>query len=221
MTTNTSTELTTSSADTAGAFDLARVSVLSDGDLLASTRELVGRSNRLLAALLLHLGEVETRGLHRIRACSSLYSYCIYELRLSEDEAFRRVAAARLVQRFPALFKAIASGELHLTGLLMLGPHLTPENVGQTLARAQHRTKKEIARLVRELAPLPDVPARIEPLGPAPALKAPRIKLINFDHLETGDRNARMNLVSFWLRHLGGKIHARECDSTSEITRWG
>jgi hypothetical protein len=60
---------------------------------------------------------------HRTRACSSLYSYCIYELRLSEDAAVRRVMAARFVRQFPALLQAIAAGELHLTGLLMLGPH--------------------------------------------------------------------------------------------------
>jgi hypothetical protein len=146
---------------------------LSDAELLTATRSLVGRSNQLLAALLAHLGEVEARGIHRIRACSSLYVYCIYELRYSEDEAFRRVAAARLVRRFPALLDAVASGELHLTGLLMLGPHLTEENLGQVLLRAKHRTKKEIARLVRELDPLPEVPPRIEPLGPAPARLVP------------------------------------------------
>jgi 5-methylcytosine-specific restriction endonuclease McrA len=75
----------------------------------------------------------------------------------------------RLVRRFPALLDAVASGELHLTGLLMLGPHLTAENLNEVLARSKHRTKKEIARLVRRIDPLPDVPARIEPLGPAPA----------------------------------------------------
>jgi hypothetical protein len=147
---------------------------LSDAELLTATRRLVGRSNQLLAALLAHLGEVEARGIHRTRACSSLYTYCIYELRYSEDEAFRRVAAARLVRRFPALLDAIAAGELHLTGLLMLGPHLTNENLGQVLLRAKHRTKKEIARLVRELDPLPEVPPRIEPLGPAPARLVPK-----------------------------------------------
>jgi hypothetical protein len=146
---------------------------LSDGELLTATRRLVGRSNQLLAALLGHLAEVEARGLHRNRACSSLYAYCIYELRFSEDEAFRRVAASRLVRRFPALLDAVASGELHLTGLLMLGPHLTNENLTEVLARAKHRTKKEIGRLVRRLDPLPDVPARIEPLGPAPARIVP------------------------------------------------
>jgi hypothetical protein len=148
---------------------------LSDAELLAGTRNLVGRSNRLLAELLAHLGEVEARGIHRTRACSSLYTYCVYELRFSEDEAFRRVAAARLVRRFPALLDAVASGELHLTGLLMLGPHLTEANLQGVLARAKHRTKREVARLVRVLDPLPAVPARIEPLGPAPARVVPPV----------------------------------------------
>jgi hypothetical protein len=76
---------------------------LSDSELLVATRSLVGRSNQLLATLLVHLAEVEARGIHRTRACSSLYTYCIYELRFSEDEAFRRVSAARLVRRFPGL----------------------------------------------------------------------------------------------------------------------
>jgi hypothetical protein len=127
----------------------------------------VGHSNRVLATLLAHLAEVETRGVHRIRACSSLYTYCIYELRFSEDEAARRVSAARLVKRFPVVFAAVERGELHLTGLLLLSPHLTAENHHEVLARAKHRTKKEIQKLVRELCPLPDVPACIEPLGPA------------------------------------------------------
>ncbi len=147
--------------------------LLSDGELLASTRRLVGRTNVLLAELLGHLAEVEARGIHRICACSSLYAYCIYELRFSEDEAFRRVAAARLVKRFPDLMASLAAGELHLTGLLMLGPHLTEENIADVLARAKHRTKRELARLVRALDPLPAVPARIEPLGPAPARVVP------------------------------------------------
>ena len=143
------------------------ISSLSDAELLANTRGLIGRSNQLLAALLAHLGEVDARGLYRQRACSSLFAYCLYELRLSEDEAVRRVTAARLVRKFPELLDAVAAGELHLTGLLLLGPHLTRENLGDVMARAKHRSKKEITKLVRVLDPLPDVPARIEALGPA------------------------------------------------------
>ena len=141
---------------------------VSDDDLHANTRRLVGRSNQLLAALLAHLAEVEARGIHRERACASLSTYCIYELRLSEDEAFRRSRAAKIARQFPILFEQVAAGEIHLTGILLLGPHLTEDNHLEVLARAKHRTKKEIKRLVRRLDPLPDVPAIVEPLGPAP-----------------------------------------------------
>src|SRR6188768_4268403 len=139
---------------------------LSDGELLTSTRRLVAGTNQLFAALLLHLAEVETRGIHRTRACASLYTYCIYELRMSEDAAARRSSAARLVKSFPILLDAIERGELHLTGLLMLGPHLTLENHVDVLARAKFRTKKEIGKLIRELCPLPAVPDVMQPLGP-------------------------------------------------------
>jgi 5-methylcytosine-specific restriction endonuclease McrA len=46
-------------------------------------------------------------------------------------------------------------------------------NLAEVLARAKHRTKKELARLVRILDPLPQVPPRIEPLGPASSRPVP------------------------------------------------
>src|SRR6188508_815319 len=152
-----------------GAPALAHVS---DDELLSSTRRLVGKSNQLLATLLLHLAEIEARGAHRTRRCSSLYTYCIYELRFSEDAAARRSAAARFAREFPVLLDAVAAGELHLTGLLMIGPHLTRENHVEVLARARFRTKKELGRLVRDLNPLPSAPDVIEPLGPALARRS-------------------------------------------------
>jgi hypothetical protein len=141
---------------------------LSDDDLHLGTRRLIGRSNQLLAGLLAHLAEVEARGIHRERACASLCSYCIYELRMSEDEASRRARASKIAREFPILFEQVAAGEIHLTGILLLGPHLTQDNHRDVLARAKHRTKSEIERLVRRLNPLPDVQALVEPLGPPP-----------------------------------------------------
>nr|HMR09712.1 hypothetical protein [Polyangiaceae bacterium] len=140
---------------------------LTDAELLGSTRSMVGRSNVVFAALLAHLAEVEARRVFRERACSSLYAYCVYELRMSEDAAQRRVQAARLVRKFPELLEVVAAGELHLTGLLLLGPHLTHENLAQLLPLAKHRSKREILALVRRLDPKPNALARIEPLGPA------------------------------------------------------
>src|SRR5688572_24060676 len=98
---------------------------LSDDELHLGTRRLVGRSNQLLAGLLAHLAEVEARGIHCERACATLCTYCIYELRMSEDEASRRARASRIARQFPILFEQVAAGEIHLTGILLLGPHLT------------------------------------------------------------------------------------------------
>ena len=140
-----------------------------DHELHCRVRALTARSNATLAELLWHLGEVEARGIHRSRACAPLYTYCIYELRMSEDEAYRRAKAARYVRQFPELFEMLARGELHLTGVLMIGPHLGGERHGEILARARFRTKRELSRLVARVDPKPDVPARVEPIGPRPA----------------------------------------------------
>jgi hypothetical protein len=136
-----------------------------DASLLRDLKSLVGRSNALTAHVLAHLAEVDARGAYREAACASLYKYCIYELRMSEDEAQRRVQGARAVRHFPVLLDMLANASIHLTGILLLAPHLTAENHADVLACARFRTKREIQKLVAEIAPRPDVAPMIEPLG--------------------------------------------------------
>jgi hypothetical protein len=50
---------------------------------------------------------------------------------------------------------------------LLLAPHLTDDNHAELLARARFRSKREIEKLVAEVAPRAAVPARIEALGVA------------------------------------------------------
>src|SRR6187402_704259 len=144
------------------------LATIPDDELFSAGQRLTARSNVALADLLAHLGEVERRGLHRLRACASLYTYCIYELRMSEDAAFRRAKAARLVREYPELRAAIAKGELHLTGVLMIGPHLGGERHAEILQRSRFRSKRELLRLIARIDPKPEVPARVEPIGPTP-----------------------------------------------------
>ncbi|MEZ4222521.1 MAG: hypothetical protein R3B13_16395 [Polyangiaceae bacterium] len=194
---------------------------LTDAELLSSTRSMVGRSNVVFAALLAHLAEVETRRLYRERACSSLYTYCVYELRMSEDAAQRRVQAARLVRKFPELLDVVAAGELHLTGLLLLGPHLTHENLAQVLLLAKHRSKREILALVRRLDPQPNAPARIEPLGAAVVTAVcggPWEKwvgsLVPVNHLKPGDRPR--DWIPSDAEESSGSVHADECSGHAD-----
>src|SRR5690606_14970098 len=130
---------------------------LSDDDLHAAVRRLTTRPYVTHADLLAHLGEVEERSIHLTRACVMLYDYCHYEPRMSEDAAFRRAKAARLVHQHPELRGIVARGELHLTGLLMIAPYLGGPRHTEVIERARFRAKKEIARLIAEIDPKPEV----------------------------------------------------------------
>src|SRR5689334_8257231 len=173
--------------------DTDSLASLPDGELFATVQRLTARSNVALADLLAHLGEVERRGIHRERACASLYAFCRYELRLSEDSAFRRAKAARFVREYPEPRDAIAKGEIHLTGVLMIGPHLGGERHAEILQRARFRSKRELLRLIAEIDPKPEVPARVEPIGPARAGRATQAAFVEslsgpVRELEVGSR---------------------------------
>ncbi len=144
---------------------LRQLGSLDDESLLSNLKRHVGSSNRFNALVLAHLAEVDARGAYRQLACETLAAYCVYELRFSEDEAQRRCRAARVMRTFPILFEMVEDASIHLTGILLLAPYLTEANHLGLLARARYRRKREIERLVAELAPSHDVPALVQPLG--------------------------------------------------------
>src|SRR5262245_21530991 len=150
--------------------DVTFLRSLSDDELLHHLSELLSRSRRVEAELVAHIAEVDERRLYAREACSSMFSYCIERLHLSEHEAYERIAAARVSRRFPVLLEMLADGRLNLTGVGKLAPHLTCENHEEVLRRAEHKTKREIEELVAELSPKPDVPPVIRKL-PEPVPK--------------------------------------------------
>lgn len=137
---------------------------LSDPDLLRDLRALVARDRATTAALLAHLAEVDARQLYLPAAYPSMFAYCVQELRLSEDAAYKRIRAARTAREFPAIFPMVAEGRLHLGAVVLLAPYLTPETAEGLLAAAEHKSKSEIERLLAERFPRPDVPTRVRAL---------------------------------------------------------
>src|SRR5207253_8628156 len=128
---------------------------------------LTGQERTVLARLLAYLGEVEERRLDLQSACSSLFDFCLRRLGMSEDEACRRVAAARIARRFPMALGMIARGEIHLTGLLLLGDHLTPEHGEELLRDAAGKSKNELQHLLAERFPRADVMPTVQALTAA------------------------------------------------------
>src|SRR2546426_4423089 len=82
------------------------LSHLSDQDLLRDLAQLVAQDPTTTAALLAHIAEVDTRRLYLPAAYPSMYAYCVHELHLSEDSAYRRITAARVARQFPVVVEA-------------------------------------------------------------------------------------------------------------------
>src|SRR5262245_53162948 len=126
----------------------ASVAHLSDGTLRRALLAIVTRHHLNTAQLLSHLAEFDARGLHRDDGYPSLFAYCVQVLHFSEDEAFKRIRAARAARRFPEILEAVAQGQLHLTAVVLLTPHLRPDNAEELLKEARHHTKAEIELLL-------------------------------------------------------------------------
>jgi hypothetical protein len=141
------------------------LSHLSDQTLLRDLAALVAQDRTTTAALLAHIAEVDARKLYLPAAYPSMYLYCVHELRLSEDAAFKRIQAARAARRFPALFEALADGRLHVSGVCLLAPYLSEATAEELLAAATHKPKSEIEQLLAERFPRPDVPTRWGAIG--------------------------------------------------------
>ena len=146
---------------------------LTNDDLIASLRSLVSRSNELEADIIEHIQEVETRGIHLDRAYSSLFAFCADALGFSEGAAYDRIEVARAARRVPEMLESLRRGEVHLTGLRLLAPHLTETNHAEVLLRARGKSKRAIEEIVRDLAPKPPVPDAIRKLPEHKAKETP------------------------------------------------
>ena len=130
---------------------------LTHEELIGSLRSLVARSNEVEADIIEHIQEVESRGLHLDRAYPSLFAFCTAELGFSEGAAYNRIEVARAARRIPAVLLSLRRGEVHLTGLRLLSPHLTAANHEAVLLRAKGKSKRAIEEIVADLAPKPPV----------------------------------------------------------------
>jgi hypothetical protein len=137
---------------------------LSDEELLDCLSSLLGESRRAEADLVAHIGEVDVRRLYARQASPSMFAYCVDILHLSEAEAYLRIAAARAAREHPLILDMLAAGQLHLSGIAKLVPHLTPENARGLLDRAAYRSKRQIEELIAEISPRPDVPTIVRKL---------------------------------------------------------
>src|SRR5215510_4993118 len=98
---------------------------LTDEALIRDLTALVSNDRATTAALVAHVSEADMRRLFRPLGYSSMFQYCIRELGMSEDIAWRRITTARLARRFPRILPALTDGRLHVSGVALLKDYLT------------------------------------------------------------------------------------------------
>src|SRR5688572_14224036 len=139
---------------------------LSNAALLSRIQESARETKRRLVAEIVMLMEVERRRLHLEMAYSSMYEFCYREMRLSEDQAYRYMNAARLAKKFPEILDDLESGELHLASLALLKKHVRTESDDWLLDVARGKSKREVEKVLATHFPKDDEPrARIQPLS--------------------------------------------------------
>jgi hypothetical protein len=142
---------------------------LSDVELVALLHRVYRRSRECHAELVRVLVAVSERRLHLKEAQPSVFEFCVKVIGMSNASAQRFAVAARLATQIPGLIERIQRGEIHLSTLLMMRHHLTPQNANELLELARGRTRYQVEELLASVAPRPDAPSRMRKL-PTPRI---------------------------------------------------
>jgi hypothetical protein len=149
--------------------NVAAFAAMSDDELVGRVKDLAACERRASVALIRSLVEFDKRRLYLRESCSSLFVYCTHVLHLSEGSAYNRIETARAALRYPKVLEALERGDLTLTAVRLLAPHLTPANHGEVLAAAQYRSKQGIQELIAALNPRPAAATIIRRIVPQPS----------------------------------------------------
>ncbi|MFL5263066.1 MAG: HNH endonuclease, partial [Anaeromyxobacteraceae bacterium] len=116
---------------------------------------LAGDEREVQVEFLLHLDAFDQRRGWAEAGYPSLWEWSLRVLHYREGAAGRRIAAMRVLRRFPALAAALRDGRLCMSPRALLGSVLTADNCVDLVGRAEFLTKADVERLVATLAPRP------------------------------------------------------------------
>jgi hypothetical protein len=109
----------------------------SDSELIIRIKTAVREEREKVTFVLHHLREVDRRRLYSALECKSLHQFATKHLQYTDDEAYRRIAAMKLLRALPEIEERIVSGDLALTHL----------NMAQTFFRQEEKaTQKPMSR---------------------------------------------------------------------------
>jgi hypothetical protein len=123
--------------------------MLSDADLILSLKKEVLEERKKMMSVLEHLREVDRRKLYAEHECSSLWEFCIKELKYSSGSAGRSVRAMKLIREIPTLKEDLLEGKQNLTSLSQAQSFFRIEEKAQE-KRMTTEQKKEVLEKIED-----------------------------------------------------------------------
>lgn len=197
------------------------LSLLKDEDLLEKTTSLAQEEREKLSTILLHLREVDRRKLFSGLGFKSIFEFAVKSLGYSEDQAYRRVNAMRLLAEVPEVEKDLRRGLLTLSHLNLAqnffrqekkvrGEGLSLDQKKAVLQQMLRTTAREAQRVILSWSS--------EPV----TLAKDRIRAVGPEHVEfifTGRSSleTKVTTLKAWLAHTNpdlslGELFEMLCD---------
>jgi hypothetical protein len=141
-------------------------------------RGLLSHERTTRTDFLVYLEEFDRRCFALTLGYGSLFDYCTRGLGLSSSAAYRRIATARMLRRFPELEPMLRDGRLSTTTATLLKDVLTEANHRELLAQAAGLSKDQVEALVAVLRPKSAPRDSVRPLPPARVVALPAAALV-------------------------------------------
>ena len=122
------------------------LSKLSNQELVSGLLLLRGSERETTLKILFHLIELDDRGIYRELGYSSLFDYCVRELRYSESSSVRRVTAARALRDNPELAELFLEGKVNLCTIATAAEGLRDKRT--VVSEIVGKSKREVELLV-------------------------------------------------------------------------
>ena len=162
-------------------------------NILENLNRLVREERRITTEILWHLKEVEERKLFIGEGYTSLFSYCVEELKYSESAAYRRILAMRVLRQIPELSAALEDGLLSVATVCLVQKHFSDQakiqkvssqnSATQTPTREQTlEAKKEVLNTMIGKSKL-ECQKMLAALSPQ-ALPQEKIRILSATHTE-------------------------------------
>jgi hypothetical protein len=120
---------------------------LTDQNLDNNLKELVASEREILAEIILHIIEVETRKLYLKFGYASLFEYLTQHVGYANGSAQRRIDAARLAMAVPKVVDDLESGDLNLSQVSLLQKSVRAVQL-DSKTKVDQKTKEDLVDLL-------------------------------------------------------------------------